>query len=136
MRRQIDNVLDDDVLEMALLGYRTRREEVIRKMAEIEGLLRARPKGASATGADTAKIAAAKPKRKLSAAGRRAIRAGVKKRWAEFHAKARALKPVKKAPEKAKRVMSASAKAKLTANLALARAARARKRAVEQSAGR
>ncbi len=129
MRRQID----DDVLEMALLGYKTRREDVIRKMAEIEALLRGRGAAPSAAKTGTP-VAAAKPKRKLSAAGRRAIRAGVKKRWAAFHAKASALKTAKKAPAKAKRVMSPSAKAKLTANLALARAARARKRASQQPA--
>jgi len=111
VRRQIDN----DVLEMALIGYRTKREEVLRKMAEIEGLLRVPGRRASASGADTVTATAAKPKRKLSAAGRKAIRAGVKKRWAEFHAKARALKTSKKAPAKAKRVLSVPAKAKPTA---------------------
>ena len=118
---------------MALLGYKAKREDVTRKMAEIEALLRGR--GASASGVKTETTAtAAKPKRKLSAAGRRAIRAGVKKRWAEFHAKAHSPKVTKKTPAKAKRVMSPSAKAKLAANLALARAARARKRAAPQPA--
>ena len=131
MRRQIDN----EVLEMALLGYKTRREEVIRKMSDIEGLLRAQGKRVSSSGADSGMpVAADRPKRTLSAAGRRAIRAGVKKRWAAFHAKAAALKTGKKAPSGTKRVMSASAKAKLTANLALARAARARKREEQQPA--
>lgn len=129
MRRQIDN----DVLQMALLGYQTRHEEVIRKMAEIELVLRGR--NAPASGAERGTTAVAgKPKRTLSAAGRRAIREGVKKRWAEFHAKAGSVQTTKKAPSKAKRVMSPSAKAKLTANLALARAARARKRALSQPA--
>ena len=131
MRRQIDN----DLLEMALLGYKTKRDEVISRMAEIEGLLRGQGRGASASGANTSTPATAgKPKRKLSAAGRRAIRAGVKKRWAAYHAQTGALKPTKKAAKKAKRVLSPSAKAKLTANLALARAARAQKRAAQQHA--
>ena len=104
MRRQIDN----DVLEMALLGYRARREEVIRKMAEIEALLRGR--GVSATGAKTQMPAVpAKPKRQLSEAGRQAIRAGVKKRWAEFRAKARSLKVAKKKPAASKRTEPQSA---------------------------
>jgi hypothetical protein len=132
VRRQID---DNDLLEMALLGYQTRYEEVSRKMAEIKSRLRSQPTGESTPEAGTATpAAAAKPKRTLSAAGRKAIRDGVKKRWAAFHAKAHAVKPAKKAPGKAKRVMSPAAKAKLTANLALARAARARKRAAEQPA--
>ena len=130
MRRQIDN----DLLEMALLGYKTKREEVIVKMAEIEGMLRGQARGVSASSANTATPSASKPKRKLSAAGRRAIRAGVKKRWAAFHAKSSAPKTVTKAKGKAKRVLSPSAKAKLTANLALARAARAQKRAAQQTA--
>ncbi len=128
MRRQIDN----DLLEMALLGYKTRREEVIRKMSEIEGLLRSQRRGAPASIAEA--LTTNKPKRQLSAAGRRAIRAGVKKRWAEFREKARALNTAKTTPAKAKRVMSAAAKAKLTANLALARAARASKRSAPQPA--
>jgi len=130
VRRQIDN----DLLEMALLGYKTKREEVMVKMAEIEGMLRGQARGVSASSANTATPSASKPKRKLSAAGRRAIRAGVKKRWAAFHAKSSAPKTVTKAKGKAKRVLSPSAKAKLTANLALARAARAQKRAAQQTA--
>ena len=125
MRRQIDN----EVFEMALLGYRARREEIMLKMADIQRQLGKHPKGeaVSAAGAVTA-VDGAKPKRTLSAAGIRAIRAGVKRRWAAFHSKASAVS-AKKSPAKPKREMSPAAKAKLAANLALARAARASKRA-------
>src|ERR1035438_349848 len=96
MRRQIDN----SVLEMALVGYNAKRDEVVQKMADIERQLGIRRKGALASGAGAeTPIAAAKPKRKLSAAGRKAIRDGVKKRWAAFHAKAGAGKPAKRSEE-------------------------------------
>jgi hypothetical protein len=130
VRRQID----DEFLEMALLGYRTRREEVIRKMSEIEALLRLRRTSGTAPSADSGTtISVAKPKRKLSAAGRRAILAGVKKRWAAFHAKARASKTVKTAA-KAKRVMVPAPKATPSANLAVAKAAKTKKAAEKQPA--
>ena len=129
MRRQIDN----SVLEMALVGYNAKRDEVVQKMADIERQLGIRRKGALASGAGAeTPIAAAKPKRKLSAAGRKAIRDGVKKRWAAFHAKAGAGKPAKQGA-KPKRTLSPAAKARLVANLALARAARAKKRAAQRS---
>ena len=131
VRRQID---DKDVLEMALLGYRARREEIMLKMADIERQLGKRSKGEVASSARTmTAVDAGKPKRTLSAAGIRAIRAGVKKRWAAFHEKANAV-PAKKSPGKPKREMSAAAKEKLAANLALARAARASKRAAQRAA--
>jgi hypothetical protein len=73
-----------------------------------------------------------RPKRKLSAAGRRAISEATKKRWAAFHVAQEGGKPKAgtKAPAKAtakaapKRKLSAAAKAKLVANLAKARAAK------------
>ena len=65
------------------------------------------------------------PKRKLSKAGRAAIVAATKKRWASVHKAEKAA--AKKAP--AKRKMSVARKAALVANLAKARAVRAAKRA-------
>ena len=124
MRRQIDNT----ILEMALVGFSAKRDELIRRIADIERQLGVRRKGARPTsGAETPTVAV-KPKRRLSAAGRKAIRDGIKKRWAAFHAKARTAKP-SKGSTKPRRTLSASAKAKLAANLELARAARAKKRA-------
>ena len=128
MRRQIDNTL----LEMALVGLKASRDEVIREMADIERRLGIHRKVASAPNATAEKpIAAAKPKRKLSAAGKRAIRAAVKKRWAAFHAKAGAAKPAKQGAKKPKRTMSPAVKAKLAANLAIARAVKANKRVTQ-----
>ena len=79
MRRQIDS----SVLEMALVGFNAKRDEVVQKMADIERQLGIRRKGASAPSAPAkTPTAAAKPRRRLSAAGKRAIRAALKKRWA------------------------------------------------------
>jgi hypothetical protein len=124
VRRQIDNTL----LEMALVGLNARRDEVIRKMADIERQLGVHRKRSPPPGAG-----AAKPKRKLSAAGKRAIRAAVKKRWAAFHAKIGAAKPAKRSAAP-KRTMSPAVKARLAANLAKARAAKANKRATQAGA--
>ena len=65
----------------------------------------------------------------MSAAGKRAIRVALKKRWAAFHAKAGAVKPAKQIARKAKRTMSPTVRARLVANLAKARAAKTNKRA-------
>ena len=130
VRRQIDNTL----LEMALVGLKARRDEVIRKMADIERQLGGHRKVASVptAAADTSTAAAKpKPKRKLSAAGKRAIRAALKKRWAAFHAKAGAAKPAKQGAKKPKRTMSPAVKARLAANLAIARAVKANKRVTQ-----
>ena len=131
MPKQIDNA----VLEMALVGYSAKRDEVVQKIADIERLLGVRRKVAPAPkAAAKTPAAAAKPKRKLSAAGKKAIRAALKKRWAEFHANADSAKPAKKSAPKAKRKLSPAVKARLVANLAKARAAKAKKRAQEAGA--
>ena len=129
MRRQIDTA----ILEMALVGFNAKRDEVVQKMADIERQLGVHRKGESApSAAAKTPTAAAKPKRKLSAAGKRAIRAALKKRWAAFHAKTDAVKSAKQGAKKPKRTMSPAVKARLAANLAKARAAKANKRATQQ----
>jgi hypothetical protein len=116
MRRQIDRC----ILEMALVGYESERQEIANAMAAIQKQL-----GGRATKVTASK--GAKPKRHLSAAALRRISAAQKKRWAAFH-KSKAEKP---APAKkvAKKKMSAERRAALVANLAKARAARAAKKA-------
>ena len=128
MRRQIDNA----VLEMALVGFNAKRDEVVQKMADIERQLGILRKGASAPGVAAQAPNAARPKRKLSAAGKRAIRAALKQRWAAFHAKTDAVKSAKQGAKKPKRTMSPAVKARLAANLAKARAAKANKRATQK----
>jgi len=126
MRRQIDN----ELLEMALAGYKAKRDDLLRAMAEIEQQLGVSRKS-SPVSAASAGGTVIRRKRKLSAAGKRAIQAAVKRRWAEFHAKAGVVKTAVKKANKPKRTMSPAAKARLAANLAKARAAKASKRAAE-----
>lgn len=64
-------ITQTEILEHALVGYQARREEIIRRIHEVERQL---------NGAEV-KVVAPKPKRKLSAAGRRRIVAATKKRW-------------------------------------------------------
>jgi hypothetical protein len=73
-----------------------------------------------------------KPKRKLSAAGRKAIVAATKRRWAAFHAKAGTVKPARQSAKKPKRAMSPAVKARLAANLARAGAAKADERIAQE----
>lgn len=115
---------DPTLLQMALIGYETRLQEIQAKMAAIQSVLKGGMK-ASVDGPSTRA-----PRRKISAAGKRRIAAAQKKRWAEFHAKAE--KPARKvAVKKAapKRKLSPARKAALVANLAKARAAKAAKKA-------
>lgn len=76
MRRQIDN----SVLEMALVGYNAKRDEVVQKMADIERQLGVRRKGSSAPkGAVSTVTADGKSQRTMSAAARKRIAAAQKK---------------------------------------------------------
>jgi len=71
---------DFTTLQMALVGYEIERDRIAAKIREIEGLLKGmrpaevpRSKGAKAEA----------PKRKMSAAARKRIALGQRKRWAE-----------------------------------------------------
>jgi histone H1/5 len=103
MRRQIDNSL----LEMALVGYQAKRDEVVQKMADIKRQLGAAPAPVAERTAEE------KPRRKMSAAGRKAIAEAQRKRWA---ASKKAAEPPK-APEvpKAKRRLSKAGRAAIVA---------------------
>jgi hypothetical protein len=100
---------------MALVGYSAQRDEVVRKMADIERQLGVRSKQAKLPA--TAPAAEAKPKHKISAAGRRAIAEAQKKRWAESKKSAGA--PAKAASKagKPKRRLSQAGRAAIVAAL-------------------
>src|ERR1035441_1229375 len=101
MRRQIDSSL----LETALVGYQAKRDEVLQKMADIKRQL-----GAASAPA-TERNGEERPKRKMSAAGKKAIAEAQRKRWAT------AKKAAAKAPEapKAKRRLSKAGRAAIIA---------------------
>ena len=124
MRRQIEHA----VLEMALVGYNAKLDEVNQKMSDIERQLGIRCKSGPTPAVSPNATVATRPKRTMSVAARKRIAAAQKKRWAAFHAKAGAPKPATQSAKKPKRKMSPDAKARLVANLAKARAAKAVKR--------
>ena len=116
------------VIEAAIIGFERQKQKIDETIAE----LRAQLGGTSSRPEPKVKVADAalvKTKRTMSAKGKAAIRAALKKRWAAYYAKESA--PSKKAvPAKKsapKRKLSPAAKAKLVANLAKARAAKAAK---------
>jgi hypothetical protein len=73
--------LAPEILTAALQGLEAQRARLDAHIAEVRRLLGARPQQ------PTAPAEALKPKRKMSAAGRRRIAAATKKRWAEYHRK-------------------------------------------------
>jgi hypothetical protein len=127
MRRQIDNSL----LEMALVGYQARHDEVLQKMADIKRQMGATPVlGARRTGEK-------KPKRKMSAAGRKAIAEAQRRRWAA--SKKAAEPPAPPGTRKAKRKLSRAGRAAIIAatkkgGLKRAEAAKATSRTTTKSA--
>ena len=78
------------LLEAALLGLEQTRQRIEGQIAQVQGLLGPRRGPAPVP-------ATAKPKRTISAAGRKRIAAAQRKRWAEFKAK-QAAKTAKKRP--------------------------------------
>ena len=108
--------------------------DAIRRMKEAQQRRWAKVRGESEAPASVTGLAPVKAKRELSAAGRAAIVAALKKRWAEKKAAAKKVvvkKAAVKAPsaKAAMKKMSPARKAALVANLTKARAARAAKRA-------
>ena len=77
-------MLDIATLQAALIGYQAKHDELTAKMTEIRTQLGGKPARAPKTDA------APRKKRKMSAAGRKAISVATKKRWAEFHKKQKA----------------------------------------------
>ena len=119
---------DQELIQMALIGYEVKRAEIEAKIAEIQADLGGSSKRAMTSGA----TARAKPER-LTAAARKRIAAAQKKRWAAFRAakEAEASEAAKKAAPKRK--LSADAQSKLVAKLAKARAARAAKKVATET---
>jgi hypothetical protein len=110
---------NSEILRMAIVGYESQRQVIASKIADLKSRL---------DGQQTP-VSQPRKKRRLSAAGRRAIIEATKRRWAEFRAAKGT--PNKKAVSRAKpkRKMSAARRLALVDNLKKARAARAAKRA-------
>ena len=102
--------LTPEILAAALQGLEAQRARLDAHIAETRRLLGARPQQ------PTAPPDVVRPKRKMSAAGRKRIAAATKKRWAEFHQKqAEAAKTAKEpaAAAKPKRKMSAAGRKRI-----------------------
>ena len=110
--------LTTEIIAAAIDGYELQKTRIDAKIAGLRALLSGGPAEAAAT--------PERPKRKrrkISAAGRKAIAEAQRKRWAT--SKKAAVPPKKTLP---KRKLSPAGKAALVANLAKARAAKAAKR--------
>src|ERR1035438_2800772 len=112
--------LTPEIITAAIVGFEQQKLQIDTQIAELRAML----SGGSNEPAATPKAPTGK-RRKMSAAGRKAIAEAQRKRWA---AAKKATEPAP-APSKPKRKLSKERKAALVANLAKARAARAAKRA-------
>lgn len=115
--------INDSTLQAALVEYKAALDSINANISAIRTQLAVRAIRAAAG------VQRARPKDRMSAAGRQAIAAAQKKWWTKYRAQQRAAASSarKVAP---KREMSAERKAALVANLAKARAAKAAKAAV------
>ena len=113
--------LTPEIITAAIVGFEQQKLQIDTQIAELRAML----SGGSNEPAATPKAPTGK-RRKMSAAGRKAIAEAQRKRWALSKEAAAPLAP---APSKPKRKLSKQRKAALVANLAKARAARAAKRA-------
>jgi len=111
--------LTPEILTAAILGMEVQKEKLDAKIAELRAILSGGPTEPAAT-PEPAK----RKRRKMSAAGRKAIAEAQRKRWAAAKVQAEAATPE---PAKPKRRLTAAARAKLVANLKKARAAKAAK---------
>jgi hypothetical protein len=75
--------LNTEILQAALLGFEAQKRVIDERIAEVTGLLGGSKTVSEPDSEPTAAKKTAKPKRKLSAAGRAAIIAALKKRWAQ-----------------------------------------------------
>jgi hypothetical protein len=113
--------LTPEIVIAAIVGFEQQRHRIDAQIAELRAMLPGGPAETAAT-PEPAK----RKRRKMSAAGRKAIAEAQRKRWAVSK---KSVVPPAPATSKPKRKLSRARKAALVANLAKARAARAAKRA-------
>ena len=113
MRSQKAAMSDIETLQMALIGYEAERQKIEARMAAIRSQLGLRSKGTSAPA--KAPTTEAKPKHKMSAAGRARIAEAQRKRWAA--AKKQSEPSAPEGAPKPKRRLSKAGKAAIVATL-------------------
>jgi hypothetical protein len=102
--------LTKEIISAAILGFKEQKSRIDVQIAELRAMIAPSSNGSRAR-ARTAPQAAKHSRRRMSAAGRRAIAAGQRNRWAALEAK------TLEAPAKAKRKLSAAGKAAIVAAL-------------------
>jgi hypothetical protein len=96
--------LTNEILDAAILGFEEQKRRLDAQLAELRAMR---------NGADQPAPAAARPRRKMSAAGRKAIAAAQRLRWAA----AKGESVAQAAPKKAKRKLSPAGRAAIVAAL-------------------
>jgi outer membrane biosynthesis protein TonB len=112
--------LTNEIIVAAIAGFESQKTRIDAQIAELRAMLPGGTTEPAATPEPTKR-----KRRKMSAAGKKAIAEAQRKRWAASKEAAEPSAPA--APPKPKRKLSAAAKAKLVANLKKARAAKAAK---------
>jgi len=98
--------LTPEILAAALQGLEAQRVRLDAHIAEVRRLMGARPQQL------TAQAEAPKPRRKMSAAGRKRISDATRKRWAEYHRKKAEAATLAKGPATGKKAAPKTAAAK------------------------
>ena len=96
--------LTNEIIDAAILGFEEQKRRLDEQLAELRAMR---------TGANHTALASSRPRRKMSAAGRKAIAAAQRQRWAAL--KGSSAPP--KAAKKAKRKLSAAGRAAIVAAL-------------------
>jgi hypothetical protein len=96
--------LTNEIIDAAILGFEEQKRRLDEQLAELRAMR---------TGANHTALASSRPRRKMSAAGRKAIAASQRQRWAAL--KGSSAPP--KAAKKAKRKLSAAGRAAIVAAL-------------------
>ena len=75
-----------DLISAAIDGYEAQKTKIDEKIAELRSMLSGRSSATAEPSAEAPTKTKERKKRRLSAAGRKAIADAAKKRWAEFNA--------------------------------------------------
>jgi hypothetical protein len=96
--------LTNEIIDAAIVGFEEQRRRLDAQLAELRGMR---------NGVSHTAPASVRPRRKMSAAGRKAIAAAQRQRWAVLKGSA----SPRKGPKKAKRKLSAAGRAAIVAAL-------------------
>jgi hypothetical protein len=101
--------LTNEIIDAAIEGFEAQKRRIDDQISELRAMRSDSP-------AQSVSASAKQPRRKMSAAGRKAIAAGQRKRWAASKVEAQTKAPKAK-PAKKKRILSAEGKANIVAAL-------------------